>query len=183
MRGHYPLLTILSLTAVVVLSPAHVWARHHDDPAKLREQIERERNPVKKAKLEIRLARVDLEQGLNAYDQNHIRRGQRLLDAYVQTMNESWNLLKGSGRNAVKNPSGFMQLEIALRENARLLNDLEQRVTYLEQSPIRKTLGAMNRLHAHVLMAIFPGAAPPRVTVEKRPKTGASAFASKEPHP
>jgi hypothetical protein len=183
MSRHRPLVTILSLAAAFVLAPAQVWARRHDDPAKLKAAIERERNPVKRAKLEIRLARIELQQGLDAYDKNHVNRGQLLLGAYLQEMTDSWNLLKNSGRDAVKNPSGFMQLEIALRENGRFLNDLEERVSYLEQAPIRKTLDAMNRLHSRVLMALFPGSARPPVTIHKSPKAGANAFASKEPHP
>jgi hypothetical protein len=183
MSRHRLLITILGLAAAFAVIPVHVWARGHENPAKLRDQIQRERNPVKKAKLEIRLARLDLQEGLDAYNHNQVRQGEQILGAYFQEMTGSWDLLKNSGRNAVKNPSGFMQLEIALRENARFLNDLAARVTLVEQAPIRKTLSAMSQLHSRVLLALFPGAAPPPVTARKPPKIGANAFASKEPHP
>jgi len=176
-------MTVLSLAAALVLPSAMVWARRHDDPAKLEDQIQRERNPVKKAKLEIRLARLDLQQGLDAYSHNQVKQGEQFLGAYLQEITDSWNVLENSGRNAVKNPSGFMQLEIALRENARFLNDLEERVGYLEQTPIRKTLGEMKRIHSRVLLALFPGAGPPTVKTGKPRKVSTNAFASKEPRP
>jgi hypothetical protein len=182
MSRHRYAVAISGLASALVLLSGQVWARRHEDPAKLEDEIQRETNPVKKAKLEIRLARVELQQGLDAYEHNQVKQGQQLLGVYLQEMTDSWKVLRNSGRNAAKNPSGFMELEIALRENARFLNDLEERVTYLEQAPIRKALGAMNELHSRVLMVLFPGAAPPSVRARKSPKAGTNAFASKEPH-
>jgi hypothetical protein len=173
---------ILGLSGIFLsLTPA--WGRGHDDAGNLSEQIQRERNPVKKAKLEIRLARLELQQMVEAYNHNQVGQGKRFLGAYLQEVTNSWSMLKNSGRNAAKNPSGFMQLEIALRENARVLHDLHDRLIYLEQNPIEKALGALNQLHSQVLLALFPGAAAPGATARKSAKPAANSFASKELHP
>lgn len=171
---------VLGLAAAFLVTPAQMWARRHEDIAKLIEEIQRQKNPVKKAKLEIRLARTELQQMVEAYDHNEVNRGQRLLETYLEDVNESWNLLKNSGRNAAKNPSGFMQLEIALRENARVLADLRDRVAYINQGPISKTLGAINQLHSRVLLALFPGAAPHGAAAQKPPIPGARSLISAE---
>ena len=180
MGRHPPLLTIVGLAAVFAAVPSRSAARGHDDPAKLRDQIEHQTNPVKKAKLEIRLARVELRQVVDAYSHNQSMQGQRLLAAYLQDMNDSWNVLRKSGRNAASNPSGFMQLEIALRENARVLRDLHDRVAYFDQAPIAKTLGVLNLLHSRVLLALFPGAAPPGTIT---PRTDADSWVGQRSHP
>jgi hypothetical protein len=182
MRWHRLCLAILVLAAAFDLPSTFAWGRRREDVAKLREQIQRQKNPVKKAKLEIRLARFELQQVVAAYDHNQAMQGRQLLGNYLQEMNESWSMLKNSGRNAAKSPSGFMQLEIALRENARVLTDLRDRVAYLDEAPIERTLGVLNQLHSRVLLALFPGAVSPGATAQKPPKTGTSSFATRESH-
>lgn len=174
---------LLGLSGVFLLSLRPAWGRGHEDAGSLTDQIQREKNPVKRTKLEIRLARFELQQMVEAYDQNNLAQGKRLLAAYLQNVQDSWRMLKNSGRNAAKNPSGFMQLEIAFRENARVLHDLRDRLSYLEQDPIEKALGALNQLHSQIVLVLFPGAAMPVATAQKSPKPSANAFASKEPHP
>lgn len=183
MSWHRPVVaTLLGLAAACLLSPAALRARRHDNAAQLNEKIQRQTDPVKKARLQVRLARVELQQAVEAYGRNQTALGQKLLAEYLHEINTSWGVLKGSGRNASKKPSGFMQLEKALWENSRVLNDLRERVIYLDQGPIAKTLNSINQLHSQVLLALFPGAAAPaRVTAQKGPKGGASSFAPKGP--
>jgi hypothetical protein len=179
MRRNPPLIIITGVALALAAIPSRLGARSREDPTKLREEIQRQRNPVRKVKLEIRLARAELEQVVEAYQKNHASEGQHLLDAYLTDVNDSWNVLRNSGRNAAKNPSGFMQLEIALREHARVLRDLRNRVAYFDQAPIERTLGALNQLHSRVLLSLFPGAAPPGPPA---PKAGANSLVGQGSH-
>lgn len=149
------------LACALALCPAMIWGRRHDNPQELTARIARENNPVKKAKYEIRLGRLILEQAEQAYDGRHIPQGQELLARYTRDMQSAWNLLSATGRNAVKKPDGFMQLEIALRENNRDLRELRRRVYYLYRGPIDQTLKTLAQLHSKVLVDLFPGAVPP----------------------
>lgn len=158
MRRPFAALLLILAGAVV---PARLWARHHDDAASLTAHIQREKNPVKKAKLEIRLSKLELEQAVGSYDHRQLDPGKQQLAAFLSRVQKAWGLLKSSGRNAASKPDGFMQLEIALREDARSLNDLRERVAYFNRAPIDQAIQQLNQLHSDVLIALFPGAAPP----------------------
>lgn len=149
------------LVSLQALSSCRLCARGQDNEAKLLARIEREKKPVNKAKLEVRLGRVHLDEAISAYEKQQIPQGKKLLASFLDDMDSAWNILGASGRNAAKKPQGFRELEMGLNEDARRLNDLRQQVFYLNRGPIEGTLSKVNALHAKVLLALFPGAAPP----------------------
>jgi hypothetical protein len=178
-----PVVLCLTQACVLALFPASAKARHHDNAENLREHIGREKNPIKKAKLEIRLGRLELDQAASAYDQRQIPQGQKLLSQSTSEMQDAWNVLKSTRRNAAKHSDGFLQLEIGLRENARLLRMLRQRVFYLYRGPIDETLKTLNQTHSEVLLALFPGAIPPAVPGKGKGKIQAYQNPAKGIHP
>lgn len=131
-----------------------------DNEQKLQARIERERNPVKKAKLKVRLGRVKLFQAIDAYDRGDRGQCQQLLGAYLEVMKSAWTDLQGSGRQAWRKPDGFKQLDIGLRENARFLQDLMHRVPFEERGPVEKVFQEAEKLRAAVLEALFPSERP-----------------------
>jgi hypothetical protein len=147
------LLTLLALAAAA-MAPA--TARHPETEQELLDRLQREQNPVRKAKLEMRLGRLKLEQAIGAYSQGQVDQGKSLLGAYLDRMKGSWQTLKGSGRNAVKQPQGFRELDIALREDSRTLEDLAQRLSYFDRAPVEQTLREVNRVDGEVIHALFP---------------------------
>ncbi len=151
-----------ALTAIMALSffPGLSQARRQDKAADLEARIQRESNPVKKAKLKIRLGQLDLDQATQAYDRQEISQGQKLLSESTAEMGDAWTLLKSTGRNPAKKPDGFMQLEIGLRESTRTLTALRRRIFYLYRDPIDSALKTLSQMHSQVLVGLFPGAAP-----------------------
>ncbi len=155
------ILACLTLVSVWSLCPRPLSARGKEDEAKLVASIERENKPVKKAKMEVRLGRFQLQQAISAYEKQQIPQGQKLLSSSVDDMEKAWSILNASGRNAAKKPQGFRTLEIGLNEDTRRLGDLRRQVFYLNRPPLDDALSKLNRLHEKVLLALFPGAAPP----------------------
>jgi hypothetical protein len=131
-----------------------------DDEAKLLSVLEREKNPVKKAKLETRLGRLKLQQAFSAYDQGQFDLCWKLFDDYLGHMKSAWTDLGASGREAARHPDGFKQLDIALRESGRDLEDFQTRVTFQEREAVDKIHAQTADLHNHVLDALFPGGIP-----------------------
>ncbi len=131
-------------------------ARQADTEEDLLARIQREHNPVKKAKYEARLGRVKLLEAIDAYDKGNLERCQELLGAYLERMKGSWETLRSSGRQAVKQYQGFKELDIALREDARLLEDLKHRLPYSERSAVEKAVQEVERIRSEVLGALFP---------------------------
>jgi hypothetical protein len=147
---------VFALGALSAISPAASPARQPDTEEGLQARIERENNPVKKAKYEVRLGRLKLLNAVEAYDKGNLELFQRLLGEYVEHMKNAWQTLEASGRRAVRQPQGFKELDIALREDARTLEDLKHRVPYDEREPVEKASQEVEELRGEVLRALFP---------------------------
>jgi hypothetical protein len=145
------------MVAEIALVSLPLLARRHDSEQDLLAHLERETNPVKKAKYEIRLGRLKLEQATLAYQQQQLDQGERLLNEYAGAMNQAWELLKNSGRDATRKPQGFKELDIALRENSRLLEDLRHRIPFTDRGPLDKVEQELAKTRNEVLLALFPG--------------------------
>jgi hypothetical protein len=147
--------------AVLVILFSSVCAVGRDTEEQLLQRIQSEPNPVKKAKDEIKLSRLKLTQVEDAYGKGQIEAGVKLLGAFVGVMKTSWKLLQDSGRQAARQPEGFRELEIALREDDRSLQDLERTVSYYDRTPLVNAAQELEQMRSDVLHALFPGG-PPR---------------------
>jgi hypothetical protein len=131
-----------------------------DTEEQLQERFRNEQNPIKKAKLEIKLADMTLQQALDTYTKGDVESGAKLLGEFVEQMEASWKILQNSGRKASKQPQGFKELDISLREDFRLLEDLERRVAYFDRGPVEKAAQEIEGIRSEVLQALFPAAKP-----------------------
>ena len=152
---------LLAIATVTIALLGPPWLFPLGGPREYTEQdllarIQRESNPVKKAKYQIQLGRLKLDAAIQAYGHDDLEHGQPLLNAYLQQMQAAWDTLGKSGRQAIKKPQGFRELDIALREDGRLLNDLKHRTPYMDREPIEKVAAEIERLHEEVLQALFP---------------------------
>ena len=156
---------LLSIAFLLIGAPAFFVGSPSPPPpeteAQLLARIQRERDPVKKSKAETRLARMKLRQTSQAYERGKVDEGAQLLSVYLSCIKDSWQTLKGSGRNAARDSRGFKELDIELREDARLLNDLGRRIPYFDRGPVEKAEKEVEQVRAEVLKALFPGASPP----------------------
>jgi len=89
-------------------------------------------------------------------------------------MKASWKLLQDSGRKASKQPEGFRELEIALRENVRLLQDLGRTVSYFDRPPLVNAAQELEQMRYEVLHALFPGGNPRTLKGSPPPQTTTS---------
>ncbi len=144
---------------ILVLPGSAALGRETEE--QLLQRIQSEQNPVKKAKDEIKLSRLKLTQVQDAYAQGQVETGAKLLGTFVGIMKTSWKLLQDSGRQAAKQPEGFRELEIALREDDRSLQDLERTVSYFDRTPLVNAAQELEQMRSEVLHALFPGG-PPR---------------------
>jgi hypothetical protein len=90
-----------------------------------------------------------------------MEQGAQLVSAYLGRIKDSWQILKGSGRNAARSAQGFKELDIELREDDRLLDDVKRRVSYLERDPIEKAEEQIEQVRAEVIQALFPSGGAP----------------------
>jgi hypothetical protein len=171
-RGRWTILPV-SLTFVEILLAGSL-AAGRDSEQQLLTQIQSEQNPIKKAKEEIKLASFKLSHVQDAYSQGHIEEGEKLLGTFIDTMNTSWKILQDSGRKAAKQPQGFRELEISLREDVRALQDLARTVAYFDRAPLENAVQELEHMHDEVLKALFPGGTPRTSKGPPSPKTATS---------
>lgn len=124
----------------------------------LQARIQREQDPVKKAKYEIRLAHLRLLRGEQGCAKDDHEVCHQSLGSYLDLVQASWNGLESSGRRAVKQPSGFKELEVALREDARELQDSERHVPFEDRDYIESVVRQIIALREKVIAALFPAA-------------------------
>jgi hypothetical protein len=139
---------------IMAFTGSHAQGRETEE--QLLQHIQSEQNPVRKSKYELKLADLKLEQARDAYGQNNPEQGAKLLGAFTDSMRGSWKALQESGRKAVKQPQGFKELDISLREHARTLEDLARRVPYFDREPVEKATHELERIRVEVLQALFP---------------------------
>jgi len=159
-RQGIPAATACLAVLIVALAGGSLQAFREDREEDLLPRIEHERDPVKKAKFEIRLARLKLRQGAAACEKDDHDGCSKSLSGYLELMKSSWKDLKSSGRNAVKQPSGFKELDIALREDAHTLDDLKRRMPIEDVGGIDSVIGEAEKIHDEDFTALFPGGEP-----------------------
>ena len=152
--------------------------RAKDKEEKLIAKIERTKNPGKKARLQVRLARLKLIKAIDAYDHNDFQKGLALLQEYRQQIDLSWNTLEGSKRGVAKHFDAYKALEIGLREDGRLLEDLRMRVPYPESESIEEIAKECSKVHSQVLGVLFPPGKPPQKSKKPGRLGGVLAAAS-----
>ncbi len=147
-------------------------AFRNDTEQDLLPRIEREQDPVKKAKLEVRLAHLKLTRGEEACQKDDHDACHQLLDAYLEAARSSWKHLQSSGKNAVKSPSGFRELDIALREDEHDLEDLKRRMPIEDRDVLDPVIQETEKLHNEVFGALFPSGAGRSKEKKSAPPTG-----------
>lgn len=152
--------------------------KNKDKEAKLAAKIERTKNPGKRARLRVRLARLKLMSAIAAYDDHDFERGLVLLQEYRRQIDLSWKTLEDTRRGVAKHFRAYQTLEIALREDERMLEDLRMRVPYPESESVERIAEESSKVHRRVLGVIFPPGQPPQKSKKPRRLGGVLAATS-----
>ena len=156
---------VVAMVGLAVLGQPFVCAalgRNMSQEEKLIARIQQEQNPAKKARLQLRLAKMEMKEADEAYHARNFTEGKAFLQQYLDHVRETWATLQGSDGGARKHLGAFKELEISLREEDRFLEDLSHRVPYPEDESIKTIAREISAIHNQVLEAIFPAGLPPK---------------------
>ena len=115
------------------------------------ELLSKKANDLKSSSPVFRLTEVR-----DAYSRGQIETGEKLLGTFVEAIRTSRKMLQESGRRASKQPEGFRDLEIALRENVRTLQDLGRTVSFFDRTPLTDAEQELDRMRGEVLQEFVP---------------------------
>ena len=142
------------LATITLLSP--VAALPQNSTGSLRQQLQAEVDPVRKAKLLAKVGEAQLGLLRSEAAAGRYEGALKAIEIYRDDVKATLAALKASGRDAEKKPAGFKQLQIHLRKSIREFNqtilslpvDMRQ---FFE--PVRDQLQAMDQ---ELIEALFP---------------------------
>lgn len=129
--------------------------------------LERERDPIRRAKLLARLSEGEFSEFRRQADAANYSEAQRILETYRDAVLSTQKALAASHINAERNPAGFKELQISLRRSLRQLGESLVALTPDEREPfeaIRKQLERADKELIHQLFPRQPDAAPDKET-------------------
>jgi hypothetical protein len=155
-----PLLFIL---LVVALSSCAVrTASLQGQVDKRLERLDRERvrlkaviDPVERTKSDIAISEILLSLAGDAVRSGEPEVLEKRLAEYVDTIQDAHQAMMKTGRDAHRKPKGFKDLEIALRHQIRMLDDIGKSLTFDQRTPVDRAKQEASDIRDDLLKALF----------------------------
>jgi hypothetical protein len=142
--------------AVIVVSVLAFAAKTNDDtPERLRARISTERDLVQRARLQIRLSDLLLEQMRKQYNEGDDDKAEASLAEMMAACEAAYHDLFATNRDPRSKPAGFKDTEIRMRDFVRRLNDLRTSLATDERPPIDKAVARLRDMHDDLLSGIM----------------------------
>ena len=154
---------LLFILLVVVLSSCAVrTASLQGQVDKRLERLEKERarlkgeiDPVDRTKSDIAISEILLSLASDAVRSGEPEVLEKRLTEYVDTIQDAHQAMMKTGRDAHKKPKGFKDLEIALRRQIRMLDDIGKGLTFDQRTPVDKAKQEASDIRDDLLKALF----------------------------
>ena len=150
------------LTGLLLILSMSVPALAAEDNERLRElqkeqeRLERETNPIDRAKIGIKISEILLDDIGEAARNGDFPVMETQLLAYTSAIQDAHQSLVDSGRDAQKKAGGFKDLEIALRRQIRTLQDVARTLNLDKRIPLEKARDLASTIRSRLLKALFP---------------------------
>lgn len=126
------------------------------------ERLEKERaklkgltDPVERTKSDIAISEILLSLASDAVRTGEPEALEKRLSEYVDTIQDAHQTMVKTGRDAHKKPKGFKDLEIALRRQIRMLDDIGHGLTFDQREPVDKAKQQASDIRDDLLKALF----------------------------
>jgi len=148
-----PAIFLLLMPMVISAWPA---ASHSDEtPDKLRSRIAAEHDPVQRARLEVHLADMTLDQTCRQYAEGDVEKGEARLKDMLSLSEHAYDDLFSTKRDPRSKPAGFKESEILMRQFARKLEDLRTSLPFEDRPPVEKALERVREMHEDLLLGLM----------------------------
>ena len=144
-------LSVLSLTAFAAEDEVRIR-----ELRKEQERLEREKDPVDRAKIGIKISELLLDSIGDAAREGDFTAMESQVSAYTTTIQEAHQSLVDSGRDAQRKAGGFKELEIALRKHIRIFEDVARTLNLDKRVPLEKAKDLASGIRNRLLKALFP---------------------------
>jgi hypothetical protein len=131
------------------------WAAAGDDQAQIKAKAQAEKDPIKRAQLEIRLAQFRLDGAQKAYEEGMHDKGLAELKEMMALVQDAHNRMFETGRNPRKKPKGFKEAEIKFREMTRRLKDLRLSIPVDDRDPLDGMIAKISKMQERLLKGLM----------------------------
>lgn len=154
---------LLFILLVVALSSCAVrTASLQGQVDKRLERLDRERarlkavvDPVDRTKSDIAISEILLSLASDAVRSGEPEVLEKRLAEYVDTIQDAHQAMMKTGRDAHRKPKGFKDLEIALRHQIRMLEDIGKSLTFDQRTPVDRAKQEASEIRDDLLKALF----------------------------
>ena len=115
----------------------------------------KETDPVGRTKTQIKIADILLTFVSDAVRSANIEAVESGLQAYTAAIKDAHQTMVNTGRNAHQKPKGFKDLEIALRQQVRQLEDIGGALAFDQRDPVNKARDEAVTIRDELLKALF----------------------------
>jgi hypothetical protein len=122
---------------------------------KERDKLGRLTDPVDRTKTNIAISEILLSLAGDAARSGEPEALEKRLSEYVEAIQDAHQSMVKTGRDAHRKPKGFKDLEIALRRQIRMLDDLGHGVTFDQREPVDKARQEASDIRDDLLKALF----------------------------
>ena len=122
---------------------------------KERDKLNRQTDPVDRTKTYIGISEILLSLASDAIKTGEPEVLDKRLNEYVETIHDAHQTMMKTGRDAHRKPKGFKELEIALRRQVRMLDDLARSVSFDQRDPVEKAKQEASEVREDVFKALF----------------------------
>jgi hypothetical protein len=154
---------IVPLIAVLFIAGCGVRLSRMNDQQKAerlaaeRGRVQELTNPVAKTRSHILISEILLDFAGSAIREDNVEGIRTLLDQYVTTITAARDVMMDSDRDAERNPAGYKDLELSLRQQIRRLQEMARSVTFDQRAPIETALNRAETIRDEMIRKIFPG--------------------------
>ncbi len=148
---------LLALVLALAAALAAAGDRAAGDRAKVEAKLARQYDPIKKARLEVQLAKISFQEARKLYLEGDSESGLEKLKEMLSWSEKAHDRLFKTGRNPRKKPAGFKDAEITLRKLERRLAHFRLAVPLQDREEIQKITARLTKLREDLLLAIMRG--------------------------
>jgi hypothetical protein len=122
---------------------------------KEKEKLSRSTDPVDRTKTDITISEILLSLATDAVKTGEPELLGKRLNEYVETIRDAHQTMMKTGRDAQRKAKGFKELEMALRRQIRMLDDMARSVSFDQRDPVEKTKQEVSEIRDDVFRALF----------------------------
>src|SRR2546427_742952 len=122
---------------------------------KEREKLKRTTDAVDRTKIDIDISEILLSLVGDAVRSGEPEALGKRLNEYVETIQDAHQAMMKTGRDAHRKPKGFKDLEISLRRQIRILDDIGRGLTVDQREPVEKARQQASDIRDDLLKALF----------------------------